>query len=216
MTRATRVKRHVRRPPDLTSLFDVLFIVVFVALIRAAAAQHDVARLTPPPPPPPRPAPPAPPPEVAALRAKALANLDKELRDRTTVVVRISTQIEGDRVKGASIASIELEGRTIPLDVPLLADSHDPDIEIVYQGDASTELRVCRIAAVHLGLADLAHHLVVITPDRPLADLKRVAGSVAFLEGLERDVRRCIIDQRGIAALIDPADLAPPTEPSPP
>ncbi|HET7502744.1 MAG TPA: hypothetical protein VFK02_17100 [Kofleriaceae bacterium] len=35
-----RARRHVRRPPDLTSLFDVLFIVVFAALIRAAAVQH--------------------------------------------------------------------------------------------------------------------------------------------------------------------------------
>jgi hypothetical protein len=227
--RTTRSKRHVRRPPDLTSLFDVLFIVVFVALIRAAAAQHEVARLTPPPPPP-KPAPPGPPPTVAALRTKALADLDRELAARTPLVVRISAQVERDRVKG-TLAALEHEGQTIPLDVPLLADSRDPDVEVAYLGETSAELRVCRIAAVHLRLPDLAHHLVIVVPDRPYADLKRAAGSRALFEGLEHDVTRCFTEQRGIAALLDPADLpalpvapstppaeppTPPAEPSPP
>jgi hypothetical protein len=210
-----RGKRHVRRPPDLTSLFDVLFIVVFVALIRAAAAQHEVDRLTAPPPAPPKPAPPAPPPDVAALRTKALANLDRDLAGRTPLVVRISTQAERDRVKG-TIASLELEGQQLALDVPLLADNLDPDVEVEYLGDRSAELRVCRIAAVQLRLADLARHLVIIVPDRSYADLKRVAGSRALFQGLVRDVARCFTEQRGIAALIDPAELAPPTAPAPP
>src|SRR4051812_15782594 len=121
----TRGKRHVRRPPDLTSLFDVLFLIVFVALIRAAAAQHEVDRLTAPPAPP-SPGPPAPPPEVAALRAKALESLDRDLAARTPLVVRISAQVDRDRLKG-TIASIEHEGQTLALDVPLLADNRDPD-----------------------------------------------------------------------------------------
>lgn len=223
-----RARRHVRRPPDLTSLFDVLFIVVFVALIRAAAAQQEVDRLTPPPPAPPappKPAPPAPAPDVARLRAKALANLDRDLAGRTPLVVRISAELDRDRVKG-TIVALEHEGRKLALDVPLLADSRDPDVEIEYLGERSAELRVCRIAAVHLRLPDLARHLVIIVPDRPYADLKRAAGSSALLAGLEHDVARCFIEQRGIAALIDPAELpaplaappvpspAPPTAPS--
>lgn len=216
----TRGKRHVRRPPDLTSLFDVLFLVVFVALIRAAAAQQEVERLTPPPAPPPKPAPPAPPPpppEVLALRAKALANLDRDLERRTPLVVRISAQVERDRVRG-TISSLELDGRTLALDVPLLADSSDPDVEVTYLGERSAELRVCRIAAVHLRLPDLSRHLIVIVPDRPFAELDRAAGSMALFGGLEDDVTRCFIEQRGIAALIDPAELAPapPAAPSPP
>ncbi len=211
----TRTRRHVRRPPDLTSLFDVLFIVVFVALIRAAAAQHEVAQLTPPPPPPPKPAPPAPPPpppDVVRLRAKALANLERDLAERTPIVVRISAQAEGDRLEG-TLAAIEHEGQTLALDVPLLAESRDPDVEIEYQGERSAELRVCRIAAVHLRLPDLSRHLVIVVPDRPRADL-----SVALRAGLERDLARCFIEQRGIASLIDPAELAPasPDEPAPP
>ena len=213
-----RGRRYVRRPPDLTSLFDVLFIVVFVALIRAAAAQQQVAALTPPPPkpaPPEPPRPPPPPPDVVALRAKALANLDRDLSGRTPLVVRIAARADGDRVKG-TIEALEVDGRKVPLDVPLLTDSRDPDVEVAYLGERSSELRVCRIAAVHLRVADLARHLVIIVPDRPYAELKRVAGSIALFEGLERDVARCFIEQRGIAALIDPAELSPPSPPSPP
>jgi hypothetical protein len=208
-----RGKRPVRRPPDLTSLFDVLFIVVFVALIRAAAAQQEVERLTPPPPPPPKPAPPAPPPDVVALRAKALAGLERDLAGRTPLVVRISALVERDRVNG-TLVSLEHEGQKLALDVPLLADSRDPDIEVEYLGESSAELRVCRIAALHLRLPDLARHLVIIVPDRSHADLKRAAGSEALFKGLRQDVARCFIEQRGIAALIDPAEL-PPVDPAP-
>ncbi|HLL22316.1 MAG TPA: hypothetical protein VK427_09305, partial [Kofleriaceae bacterium] len=82
-----RTRRYVRRPPDLTSLFDVLFIVIFVALIRAAAAQSAVTAAAPPPPSAAVPAPPPAPAPVAALRAAALANLSAELADRAPVVV---------------------------------------------------------------------------------------------------------------------------------
>lgn len=200
--------RRVRRPPDLTSLFDVLFIVVFVALIRAAAAQHEVERLTPPPAPP-RPATPAPPLAVAALRTKALSNLERDLAARTPLVVRISTQVERDLVKG-TIAMIEYEGRKLALDVPLLTDNRDPTLEIEYLGKRSAELRVCRIAAVQLHLPDLSHQLVIIVLDRPGAEVERSYGSDALLGGLEHDVARCFVEQNGIAALIDPAELAPP------
>jgi hypothetical protein len=128
--------------------------------------------------------------------------------------VRISAADDRDRVRG-TIASLEHEGQTIPLDVPLLADSRDPDVEVAYLGDRSAELRVCRIAAVHLRLPDLARHLVILVPDRPNAELKRIAGSAALLAGLERDVARCFIEQRGIAALLDPSELAPPAAPAP-
>lgn len=206
-----RGKRHVRRPPDLTSLFDVLFIVVFVALIRAAAAQQEVARLTAPPPP--KPAPPAPPAAVAALRVKALEGLEQNLAERTPLVVRLAVQVDGDRSR-VTIAALEHEGQTLPLDVPLLTDSRDPDAEVVYLGDTSAELRVCRIAAVHLRLTDLSRHLVILVPDRSHAELKHVPGSEALLQGLQKDIGRCFVDQRGVASLIDPAELAPPAPPA--
>jgi hypothetical protein len=187
-----RTRRYVRRPPDLTSLFDVLFIVVFVALIRAAAAQSDAA--VPPKPRPVAPTPPPPPPEVAALRAAALANLQTDLEARTTVVVRVSPE--------GVITALELGADKRTLDVPLLEHSVDPDAAIAYLGDRSAELRVCRIVAVHLGVPDLAKHLVIISPTSPLADLKR-----ALHRGLHEDLLRCLADQYGIATIVDPASL---------
>jgi hypothetical protein len=187
-----RTRRYVRRPPDLTSLFDVLFIVVFVALIRAAAAQSASAE--PPKPRPVAPTPTPPPPEIAALRAAALANLQTDLESRTSVVVRISPE--------GAVTGLELGADKRVLDVPLLEHSVDPDAAIAYLGDRSAELRVCRIVAVHLGVPDLAKHLVIISPTSPLADLKR-----ALHRGLHEDLLRCLADQHGIATIVDPASL---------
>ncbi|HEU0030574.1 MAG TPA: hypothetical protein VFQ53_08075 [Kofleriaceae bacterium] len=196
-----RVRRRVRRPPDLTSLFDVLFIVVFVALIRAASAQHAVAALTAPPPPkPPRPTPPPPPQPVAALQARALASISAELRDRTPLVIRISDT--------GQIEALEAGGTKLALDVPLLEQDPDPSVRIKYLGDRSAELRLCRIAAVHLGVPDLTGYLVIIAPSRNRADLQH-----ALSDGLDRDLARCLVEQRGIATLVEPEPAASPAAP---
>ncbi len=194
-----RPRRHVRRPPDLTSLFDVLFIVVFAALIRAAAALHAAAH----PPAPPRPSAPAIPPAVAALRQRALADLDAQLASRTALVVRIT--------KDGTIDALDVDGKHLALDAPLLEHSPDPDIVLAYLGDRSAELRVCRIAALHLGAAELSRYLVIFAPALPLADLPH-----ALFDGLHRDLDRCLTEQHGLAALVDPAALPAPTAPAPP
>lgn len=191
-----RTRRHLRRPPDLTSLFDVLFIVVFAALIRAAAVEQAAAH----PPAPPPPSAPVTPPAIAALRQRALADLEAELAARATLVVRIA----GD----GTIAALELDGRRIALDAPLLEHSPNPDIVLAYLGDRSAELRVCRIAALHLGAAELSRYLVIFAPALPLADLPH-----ALFDGLHRDLDRCLIEQHGLAALVDPAALPPPSAP---
>jgi hypothetical protein len=189
-----RTKRYVRRPPDLTSLFDVMFIVVFVALIRAAAAQAALTNPPPKPKPVVAPQPPQPPAHVVALRAAALANLQNDLEGRSAVVVRVTAE--------GAIDALEVGGNKRPLDVPLLEHSADPDAAIAYLGDRSAELRVCRIVAVHLGVPDLSTHLVIIAPAIPLADLKR-----ALHRGLHEDLLRCLSEQRGIATIVDPANL---------
>jgi hypothetical protein len=195
-----RPRRHVRRPPDLTSLFDVLFIVVFAALIRAAAVEHAAAR---PPEPPPRPSAPVIPPAVAALRQRALADLEAQLASRTALVVRIT--------KDGTIDALEVEGKHIALAAPLLEHSPDPDIVVAYLGDRSAELRVCRIAALHLGVTELSRYLVILAPALALADLPH-----ALFDGLHRDLDRCLTEQHGLAALVDPAALPPPAAlPSP-
>lgn len=213
-TRA-RGKRHVRRPPDLTSLFDVLFIVVFVALIRAAAAQQEIAALTAPPPKPAPPAPPPPPAEVAALRAQALAKLDRALAARAPLVVRVATQVDRDRL-GAAIAALELDGTRLAVDVPLLSDSRDPDVEVEYLGNRSADLSACRFAMARLRLGALDQHLVIVALDRPRAELARLAGSLALLDGLARDVKKCTDLHQAAAVILDPSEQPPPSPPSPP
>lgn len=183
-------------PPDLTSLLDVLFILIFAALIRTAAMQPAEAKDAPPPP---KPVPviPATPPEIAALRTRALANLDKELELRKPLVIRVSAN--------GVVEMIEADGKKLPLDVPLLEHSPDPDIGIAYLGERSAELRVCRIAAVHLQATTLAGYLVILAPAIALADLPH-----ALHQGLHRDLDRCLTDQRGLATIVDPAALSTP------
>jgi hypothetical protein len=192
-----RIRRHVRRPPDLTSLFDVLFIVVFVALIRAAAAQQASAQVPKPPD-----IPKIPPPEVAVLRAHALDTLKSELDNRSPLVIRIS--------ETGTISGLETADKKLELDVPLLEHSPDPDQRISYLGDRSAELRLCRIAAVHLELADLSKHLVIVSPVQTARAIQHTLS-----EGLRRDLTRCLIEQHGIATIVDPAALPPPETPPP-
>ena len=188
-----RPRRHVRRPPDLTSLFDVLFIVVFAALIRAAAVQHAAEQPVAPP------TPPAPilPPAVAALRQHALTELSAELAARAPLVVRIT--------KAGTVDALDVDGKRLPLDVPLLEHSPNPDIVLAYLGNRSADMRVCRIAALHLGAAELSRYLVIIAPMVALADLPH-----ALYDGLHRDVERCLSEQRALAVLVDPAAVPPP------
>ncbi len=187
-------KRRVRRPPDLTSLFDVLFIVVFVALIRAAAAEHVAAEAAKAKEPPPKPVVPTRPPEpleLASLREAALKNVTSGLANRTPLIIRISDD--------GVITKLEAGDKRLTLDVPLLVPDPDPTIRVAYQGDRSAQLRACRIAALQLGVADLEKFLVIFAPARPRDDLPH-----ALVTGLDRDVSRCLADQRAIATIVGP------------
>jgi hypothetical protein len=180
-------KRSVRTPPDLTSLLDVLFILIFAALIRASAADQAAAAAA-------KASPPQPPPvplDPQSLRARALADLGSNLAARPAVVLRISAK--------GTITAFESQGKAIALDAPLLEHSPDPDVAVSYLGDRSAELRICHVAALHLGAADLESYLVIIAPEKLLADLPH-----ALFDGLHRDVDRCMTDQRGIAVIVDP------------
>jgi hypothetical protein len=183
----SRRSRHVRRPPDLTSLFDVLFIVVFAVLIRGAAVQQEAEAR---PPPPVVPVVPPVPADVAALRTRALASITDSLATRRAVVARVSA--------AGQLIGIELEDHKITVDIPLLEQVRDPDVLVAYLGDRSADLRVCKQIALHLGVADLAAYLVIIAPERSLADLPH-----ALHDGLRRDAERCLGEQRGVAAVVD-------------
>jgi hypothetical protein len=177
----------VRVPPDLTSLFDVLFIVIFAVLIRGAAMQQAAAKAAEPPPP----APPQPPQPASALRTQALAQLDAQLAARPTVIVRLT--------KSGTLTAIESGDRRIALDIPLLEHSPDPDIAVAYLGDRSAELRICRQVALQLGAADLENHLVILAPDTRGSDLPH-----ALYTGLRHDVERCQSEQRALAVIVEP------------
>jgi hypothetical protein len=182
-----RRRRHVRVPPDLTSLFDVLFIVIFAVLIRGAALQQAAAKAAEPP----KPGPPPPPQPASVLKTKALALIDAQLAARPTVIARISA--------AGTLSMLESGEQRTPLDVPLLEHSPDPDIAMAYLGDRSAQLRLCKLIVLNLQVADLANHLVIIAPDVRGADLPH-----ALYTGLRRDVDRCQAEQRGLAVVVEP------------
>ncbi|MDX2090517.1 MAG: hypothetical protein SFX73_21845 [Kofleriaceae bacterium] len=193
-----RPPRRVHRAPDFTSLLDVLFVVIFALLIRTAAVHQAAAKVpeSPAASPPPAPATPQPPPDVVALRMRALSDLEGQLASRKPLVIRVSAT--------GTIEALELDGKRTALDMPLLEGSADPDVGVAYLGDRSAELRLCRIAAVHLRLPDLAGHLVIVAPSVPLADLPH-----ALHRGLHRDLDRCLVEQRGIATIVAPGSVTP-------
>jgi hypothetical protein len=197
-----RSRRQLHRAPDLTSLLDVLFILVFASLIGMAAMHDATAKAALPPPSPIVPAAPVPPPEIARLRKQALADLEAQLATRTPLVIRVSA-------KGV-VDAVEADGQRIALDVPLLEHSPDPDVGIAYLGDRTAELRVCRVAAIHLALPELSGYLVIVAPAIPLADLPH-----ALHVGLHRDLDRCFAEQRGLATIVDPAALTAAEPPRP-
>jgi hypothetical protein len=203
----TRRRRQGAPAPNLTSLLDVLFILVFASLVHAASrAGGDDEAAAPPddaPPAPEAPPPPPPPPELAALRDHALAELRADLAGRPSVVVRIAAD--------GVVTALELADRRIPVGVPLLEPVADADVELVYRGDRTAALRVCSIAALRLAVADLDDFLIVITTERTRLQLP-----VALNDGLRRDAERCLVDQRGIAVVIDPAALGTPSIPDQP
>lgn len=193
-----------RRPPpqysSLTSLLDVLFILLFAALVQSAQlvaeADAGTAEVTPAP----VTAAPEPPPDAgvadaavppAPLRQQALARVAESMSARRMVYARVSAD-------GALVA-IEPEGApAIELRVPLLTRVPDPDIGVAYLGDDNPALRMCAVVAAQLGLRDLGGQLVVMVPERPLLELV-----VALVEGLRRDQERCLHDQGAPAVLLD-------------
>ena len=196
-----RARRHVRRPPDLTSLFDVLFIVVFAALIRAAAVENAAAHPAAPPAPV-QPSAPVTPPDVATLRQRALSEVQARVAALTPLVIRATRE--------GTVDSLEVDGKKIRLVVPLV----EPDAVqgIHYAGDLKAELRLCGIAARQLGTTDLSRYLVIMAPAAGIDELP-----AAVWGGVQRDVPRCRNEQRAGEVLLlgpTPRPPAPPAGPA--
>lgn len=190
------IRRRRPRYSELTSLLDVLFILLFASLIQAAgvvsAAERDRE-------PPPRPPPQPEPRPVAAshteLRQRALDEIAESVRARAVVYAHVSPD--------GALRSVdhELDGELRALDIgaPLVERVADPDVGLAYLADRSPELRLCTRIRVILGLPDLDNRLVVVALAAPVAD-----HPVALVDGLRADIDRCFADEGGIAVLIPP------------
>jgi hypothetical protein len=180
-------RRRQNRGPDLTSLIDVLFILVFAALIQTASHVPDEVEAAEPEP--------EPAPVVDAGVPDAASQIPTpELAGRIVVLARVDA--------GGILTALEVAGGAIQVGLPLVEPSPDPDVVLAYAGDRSPDLRVCRIVALTIAVPDLSNHVVVITTARPLEELTH-----ALAEGLRRDVGRCLADQAGLAILVDPATM---------
>ncbi|MBV8758862.1 MAG: hypothetical protein JO257_16355 [Deltaproteobacteria bacterium] len=128
-------------PPDLTSLFDVLFIVIFAALIRAAAVQH-AAEAAPKPPPPPKPL------DPASLQARA----GIQVSERPNVIVRVAADghVTEPAIATFLTATTDRENPVYTGDVCGFVHEHQPLVDLP---------RALVIIAPAVKLADLPHAL---------------------------------------------------------
>jgi hypothetical protein len=204
-------RRPVAQYTPLTSLLDVLFVLVFASLIYSAgleAKQKEAAAARPAAN---RAAPSAIPPALVSidperLRKAAVAEILAGLESRQAVVARISAdgrlrQLER-RQDDAPVVT--------PVELPLVERVPDPDVNLIYLGDRSPDLRLCSLIRLQLASPDLSQTIVIVALDEPLEQL-----SVALARGLKRDVDRCTGDQRGVAVLLDPRATGEPTPGAP-
>ncbi len=166
-------------PSSLTSLVDVLFILVFAALVQrssvatgaqregdqAAAAGAEIATEER------EPEPVAaprwrPPPQVEALRQAAISQFAASLQERPAIIARVSargvlTSIEvasggvADALTaGAGAAGSTSRGgdgrRALAMELPLLEPVEDADIGVGYVGDRDERQRLCAVIAARL------------------------------------------------------------------
>lgn len=193
---------------SLTSLLDVLFILVFASLIHAASKVEASQRAPQPPEaatepeaPPDAGVPDATPPDAVvapaptSVRQAAAAAVARSVDTRATQIAHVSPT--------GVVTAVEPAGRpSILVGAPLLQRVDDPDVGLVYLGDDNPALRICAIVAAALDRTDLAHDIVVIVPDASIDQLP-----VALVEGMRRDLERCAADQGALAVLVDPANL---------
>ena len=210
-----RSRRSRSRPADLTSLLDVLFIMLFAALVNASALVARAREAPPPakaappavvvtPAPPVPPGPPAPlPRDQAALRQQAAEAVVSASARTGTVTVDVSAEGRISRL----VVRRGADQRDLAVDLPLLERVPDPEVALSYLGHRSPDLRVCSATRRALGGRDLGGALLIIRPARALADLP-----VALVEGLREDQRRCYPEERGLAVLLE-GPTAPSEEP---
>jgi hypothetical protein len=193
------MRRYVRYS-ELTTLLDVLFILLFAALIQATATVEaaDAARSAPAVDAAADASDAAPPPDAtatgqrAALRRDAVSAWSAELSEREPIYARISGAGVLERIERG-----EADPAVVAVRVSLLRRVADPDIGAVYAATTQPQLRLCTQIRSLLGLPHLRGQLILFVPALPLRELP-----IALVEGLRHDQEYCYDDERGIAALI--------------
>ncbi len=211
-------------PSSLTSLVDVLFILVFAALVqRASAAKEataedgDAAEVT-----------------VTgaavgakgpggqgaavaaqreALRQAAISTLAAELEERPAIIARVARSGVLTKLEAPGLGGAEGGDGGLTVELPLIEPVSDPDVAVGYVGDRDPAKRICAVIAARLGAAGggasagstptLERSLVVIAVDAPVSELM-----VALVGGLRRDVAHCLSAHRTAAVLLDAAAVA--------
>lgn len=233
-------RRHVPKYSSLTSLLDVLFILMFASLAQAAAlvkraqeqpptdkrspadsahskaGTQDAGAGT------------APDAGVSdggvaapsvALDAGTMAGTPKQkFYDQAIAVLMKSVQqrraIYVNVSEQGVLKSLEyLDGiypKHVELGTPLTRRVADPNVEWTYNGDSDVRAQICAIVREQLATDSLAHELIIIAPEVELTRLNE-----ALVLGLHRDQRRC--GHNGIAVVVDPSnDTNIPAKPKQP
>ncbi|MCC6527488.1 MAG: hypothetical protein IT373_32880 [Polyangiaceae bacterium] len=200
--------RPRRRPAELTSLLDVLFIISFAALIQVGATErepaattgHDQADAG------------APPADAGALPADAAPPDASADSAALALAQRLAAAIQTDElvlvaVSGAGeIVALERRGDHAQAPgIPLVRSSPDRDVQLEYLGDTSPELRLCPLVRRRVDPEGrLGRLLIVVSTTRPLGELP-----FTLANGIRTDVKQCLEDANGVALLIDPSKLDP-------
>lgn len=209
------MRRRGIRYPALTSLLDVLFLLLFAALVQSAALVEDAGA--------------GPQSEAVAVADpvvidagpadagpidaavaddrpivdRALVRAQRALRHKTPIVVRLGQ----NTVTGVERVDLSGQVERIPFLVDLLEPSTDPDVVIEYRGHADPQRRICNL--VPQAFPDLAMQdaLVIIAPPVAIDSLP-----VALVKGMMADVRHCAA--QGVTAVIEPDQTTEPSEDS--
>ena len=173
-------RRPHASPAPLTSLLDVLFILLFASLVQSAAAAEEAT--------------------PAEEGSGAPSTLHARAIDEWTARLRAAPAVFAYVQEGV-LRSLELsfaaETRRYPGAWALTHPSSDPDIGLSYVGEGDPERRLCAIIAASFPEVELGSAMVVISTDLPLEKLP-----VALVEGLRRDQQACA--ESGAATVIVP------------
>lgn len=197
------MRRRLPPPTSLTSLLDVLFILIFAALIHTASTDASAS------------APHAVMPDAALpidagldasgnlfedrsqLREMALEQINQEIESRPQILIKVSGS--------AGNYLVELE-RSAEEWTPLaiLESVEDPEIGLAYAGDRDARRGLCAQIAATVGPEALEGAIVIVS-----AALEPEKLPVALARGLAGESKTCAREFGGMLVTLSPKDIEP-------